>query len=119
MNMQKQSSAIRMIVNLGTNPTVKSTAGGKRIARFSVAAVEPDAETGQNKVKWYSVVSWGSLADLAQRHLYKGKRVLLCGYLVIKTSKDKKGNTRSRQEIVASDLILLNSGRTPAAQSAA
>lgn len=114
-----QNSSIKMIVNLGTNPTVKSTANGKRIARFSAAAVEPDEASGKNKVKWYSVISWGQLADIAERHLHKGKRVLLCGQLVIKTHTDKKGIVRTKQEIVASDLILLHSGRTPVVNVAA
>jgi single-strand DNA-binding protein len=116
---QMNITGIQMIVNLGNNPTIKATRSGKKIARFSVAAVHTDEETGRNKVKWYPVVSWGNLAELAEKHLSKGKRVKLCGNLVFRTWEDKKGNMRSEQEIVATNLILLNSGRAPMMQIAA
>lgn len=110
---------VKMIVNLGTNPTVKSLPNGKKVARFSVASVEPAEEGGKNKVKWYSVVSWGRVADVAEQHLQKGKRVMLVGHLVIRNWTDKKGLARSRREIVATNLVLLHSGRTPVANVAA
>ena len=118
MNMQNKND-VRMIVNLGTNPTVRTTFSGQKVARFSAAAVEHDATTGKNKVKWYAVVSWGRVAEIAEMHLQKGKRVLLCGNLVIRHWTDKKGNARTKSEIVATDLVLLHSGRTPAANIAA
>jgi single-strand DNA-binding protein len=121
MNMKNENnaSAVKMIVNLGTNPTVKCTLGGSKMARFSAACVEHDESSGKNKIKWYSVISWGKLADIAEKHLQKGKRVMLCGHLVIRSYTDKKGNIRSKREIVATDIVLLHNGRTPVVQMAA
>jgi single-strand DNA-binding protein len=119
MKTQEQNNNVKLIVNLGTNPTVKQFPNGKKMARFSVASVEPAENGGPNEIKWYSVTSWGTLADVAQQHLQKGKRVMLIGHLVIRNWTDKKGNARSRREIIASNLVLLHSGRTPVANCAA
>ncbi|MCX6312316.1 MAG: single-stranded DNA-binding protein [Bacteroidetes bacterium] len=108
--MINQTNNVKMVVNLGTKPTIKTVTGGRKMARFSVAAIEPEAETGKKIIKWYSVISWGSVADMAERCLEKGKRVMVCGHLVTKTWTDKKGIERTRKEILATHLVLLHSG---------
>lgn len=109
--MMTQNNNVKMVVHLGTKPTIKTVSGGRKMARFSVAAVEPEDAGGKNRIKWYSVISWGSVADVAERHLVKGKRVLLCGHLITKTWTDKKGIERSKKEIMATNLVLLHDGK--------
>ena len=117
MNMQNNN--VKMVVNLGTKPTIKTVSGGRKMARFSVAALEPEQETGKKKIKWYSVISWGSVAEMAERSLEKGKRVLVCGHLITKTWTDKKGIERTRKEIMATNLVLLHSGKRATLPNAA
>lgn len=112
-----KNNSVKMIVNLGTKPTVKTVSGGRKMARFSAAVLETENETGpdgltrkKKKVKWYPVLSWGSVADMAGRCLEKGKRVMVCGYMTEKQWIDKKGVVRVRKEILATNFILLNSG---------
>lgn len=99
-----------MVVNLGTKPTIKTVTGGRKMARFSVAAIETDADNGKKKIKWYNVISWGNVADMAERCLEKGKRIIVCGHLVEKKWLDKKGVERTRKEILATNFVLLHSG---------
>ncbi|CAN5861237.1 hypothetical protein BH11BAC7_BH11BAC7_35150 [soil metagenome] len=101
---------VKMIVNLGTKPTIKTVTGGRKMACFSVAAFETENESGKKKIKWYNVISWGSVADLAERCLEKGKRVIVCGHLVEKKWLDKKGIERVRKEILATNIVLLHAG---------
>jgi single-strand DNA-binding protein len=108
--MIMQNNNVKMVVNLGTKPTIKTVTGGRKMARFSVAALETDNEYGKKKIKWYNVISWGSVADMAERCLEKGKRVIVCGHLVEKKWTDKKGVERTRKEILATNFVLLNSG---------
>ena len=119
-----QNNNVKMIVSLGTNPTVKSALNGKKVARFSVAAFDPDSyrdkpDAGGKKVKWYTVVSWDNVADMAERCLQKGKRVMLHGYLVTRSWTDRKGIVRTKQEIVATNLVLLRSEKSSAMPKAA
>ena len=117
--MIMQNTNVKMVVSLGTNPTVKSALNGKKVARFSVTALEPQPDTGGKKVKWYTVVSWDHLADLAERFLQKGKRVMLHGHLVTRSWTDRKGVVRTKQEIVATNLVLLRSEKGGAMPKAA
>lgn len=119
--MKMQNNNVRMIVNLGTNPTVKADKNGRKVARFSAACAEKNTNAnatpeGAKKTKWYSVVSWGSVAEVAERFLHKGKRVILCGHLTTHRWTDKKGNVRTKDEIVATHLVLLDSGKPAQAQ---
>ena len=110
--MKMQNNNVKMIVNLGTDPTVKADRHGKKMARFSATMGERvDHEGADKKVKWYSVISWGAVADVAEKFLKKGKRVILHGHKVTYQWKDKNGNIRSKDEIVATNLVLLDSGR--------
>lgn len=117
--MIQQNNNVKMIVNIGTKPTIKTVSGERKMARFSVAALEPDESTGKKKVKWYSVISWGNVADMAERCIEKGKRVMITGHLVTKTWTDKKGIERSRKEIMATNLVLLHSGKRATMPNAA
>jgi single-strand DNA-binding protein len=116
--MIMQNNNVKMVVSLGTNPTVKSALNGKKVARFSVAALENQPEGGK-KVKWYTVVSWDTMADMAERCLQKGKRVMLHGHLVTRNWTDRKGIVRTKQEIIATNLVLLRSEKSSAMPKAA
>ena len=109
--MIMKNNNVKMIVNLGTKPTIKTVSGGRKMARFSAAALEAETGTGKKKIKWYPVLSWGSVAEMAERCLEKGKRVMICGYMIEKQWLDKKGTVRTKKEILATNFILLNSGK--------
>ncbi|GAB4143404.1 MAG: hypothetical protein Fur0041_18510 [Bacteroidia bacterium] len=122
MKMQKHN-AVSMVVNLGNDPIVRVAKNGNKSARFVVAALTPDEEKQQNpdasKIKWMQVVSWGNVADLAERTLLKGSRVLILGYHVTRTWTDAKGRKRSQEEIVATQIKPLHSGKIGIIRTAA
>ncbi|CAN5315593.1 hypothetical protein BH09BAC5_BH09BAC5_07660 [soil metagenome] len=105
-----QNNNVKMIVNLGTKPTIKTVSGGRKMARFSVATLETENESGKKKIKWYNVLSWGSVAEMAERNLIKGKRIIICGHMTERKWLDKKGVERIKKEILATNFVLLNSG---------
>ena len=110
MKTPNKKNNVKLTVNLGTKPTIKTVSGGRKMARFSVAALETEQESGKKKIKWYNVISWGSVAEMAGRCLQKGKRVIVCGNLIEKKWLDKKGVERTRQEIIATNIVLLHAG---------
>jgi single-strand DNA-binding protein len=117
--MIQNNNTVKMIVNIGTKPTIKIVTGERKMARFSVAAFEPEESTGKKKKKWYSVISWGAVADMAERCLEKGKRVMVIGHLVTKTWTDKKGIERTRKEILATNLVLIHTNKRVSLPNAA
>ncbi len=118
-----------MYVCLGTQPVVKTTGNGKRMANFFAMNVSPDdacpppdsyrEQKFQPSTKWFRVISWDQLAETAGRHLHKGKKVLLIGNVVTQEFKTRKGQIKTKEVIVASNIVLLDSGKAPHINNAA
>lgn len=113
-----KNNHVKMYVCLGTQPVVKTAGNGKRMANFFAMNVTPNEVCEprpqfQPSTKWFRVVSWDKLADSAGRHLHKGKKVLLIGNVITQEFKTRKGKIRTKEVIVASNIVLLDSGKTP------
>jgi single-strand DNA-binding protein len=101
---------VQLIGRLGNAPDVRVTEKGKKWVRLSIATSERYRNALGEKVtetQWHNVVAWGSLAELAEKYLYKGKEVAISGKLVTRNYVDKEGVKRYVTEIVADDLLLL------------
>ncbi|HTF04657.1 MAG TPA: single-stranded DNA-binding protein [Bacteroidia bacterium] len=107
-----KNNHVKMYVCLGTQPVVKTARNGNRMANFF--AMDTSAKNAQPEntplCKWFRVITWGKVADTASRHLHKGKQVLLMGNVVTQQFKTRKGEIRTKQIIVASNIVLLDSG---------
>lgn len=113
-----------MYVCLGTQPVVRTTSNGKRMANFFAMNISPDktcppAQNNQPSTKWFRVISWDQLADNTARHLHKGKKVLLVGNVITQQFKTRKGKIKTKEVIVASNIVLLDSGKAPHIPNAA
>lgn len=101
-----------IIGNLGQDPEVRATANGTAVASFSVATNErwKDAQGAkQEHVEWHRVTLWGKLAELAGQYLAKGRAVYVEGRLQTRKWQDKGGQERWSTEIVARELVFLDS----------
>jgi single-strand DNA-binding protein len=93
---------------LTRDPELRTTAGGKSVAQFSVASHEYVG--GKEKPEFHSVVTWGRLAEICGRYLGKGQQVALEGRLQTRTWDDDQGKRHWKTEIVAVSVEML-SGR--------
>lgn len=94
-----------LIGRLGADPDVRATAGGRRVASFSLATGErwKDKVTGEQRerTEWHRVVIWNDgLVGIAERYLKKGARVMVEGEITTREYQDKDGATRKITEIV-------------------
>ncbi len=55
------------------------------------------------------MVTWNKLAEICNEHLRKGSRVYIEGRLQTRQWQDQDGQTRYRTEVIASDMIMLDS----------
>jgi len=113
-----------IIGNLGSDPDIRTTGGGTKVAEFSVATSRRWTDRNgqqQEKTEWHRIVAWANLADIAEQYLKKGDRVYVEGEIQYRSYEDKDGNTRYVTEINARDLIMLGSrdGGSSAAPSRA
>ena len=99
-----------LVGNLGSDPEVRSTTGGQRVANFRMATSRQwTGQDGQRqeKTEWHSVVAWGKLADIVERYLTKGKQVYVEGRLETRSWQDKENQTRYKTEIVCEQMQML------------
>lgn len=101
-----------IIGNLGRDPEMRYTPSGKPVTSFSVACnrVYTTAE-GERKeeTEWFRVIAWGKLAETCSQILSKGRRVYVEGRLQTRTWEGQDGQKRIEVEIVANDMIVLDS----------
>lgn len=94
-----------LVGNLGSEPEIRSTNDGKRIANLSIATSESwkDKSTGERKEKteWHRVVIFNdALANIAEKYLKKGSKVYVEGKLQTRKWTDNSGNERYTTEVV-------------------
>jgi len=93
---------------LTRDPELRTTAGGKAVAQFSVASHE--FVGGKEKPEFHNVVTWDRLAETCGRYLGKGQLVAVEGRLQTRTWDDDAGKRHWKTEIVAASVEML-SGR--------
>jgi single-strand DNA-binding protein len=94
---------------LTRDPELRTTAGGKAVAQFSVASHEYVA--GKEKPEYHSIVVWSRLAETCGRYLGKGQQVAVEGRLQTRTWDDDTGRRHWKTEIVASSVEMLSGAK--------
>ena len=109
--MAKDLNKVMLIGRLGTEPELRYTQQGVPITTFRMAISRQwrDSEGNQrDETEWFTVVSWNRLAAICSEFLQKGARVYIAGRKENRSWDDpQSGDKRSRTEIVANDMIIL------------
>ena len=95
--------------NLGKDPDLRFTAGGRAVARFPVATTERWTDQNnqrQEHTEWHNIVVWGKQAETCSQYLSKGRQVYVEGSIRTR-SYEKDGTKRYMTEIVARDVRFL------------
>ena len=108
------SSLNKVIIlgNLGKDPEIRTTQSGKIVANFSVATSEKYKDSAGEKIEkteWHNVVLWGKLAELAEKYIKKGSKVLIEGKLQTR-SWETDGGKRYTTEIIGSNMVFVGGG---------
>jgi single-strand DNA-binding protein len=99
-----------LVGNLGSDPEIRSTTSGQRVANFRMATSRNwTGQDGQRqeKTEWHSIVAWGKLADIVEKYLTKGKQIYVEGRLETRSWQDKEGQTKYKTEIVCETMQML------------
>lgn len=97
---------------LTRDPEVRTTPSGINVTSFGVATnfiwSDPSGARKES-VEYHNIVAWRKLGEIAAQYLKKGRRVLIEGRLQTRTWEGQDGTKRNRTEIVADNLIMLDS----------
>lgn len=106
---------VMIIGRLTRDPELRTTPAGANVCTLSVATnyVYTNPQSGQKveQVEFHNVVVWRKLAEIANQYLKKGRRVYLEGRLQTRNWDGQDGQKRSRTEIVADNMIMLDGGQ--------
>ena len=101
---------VMVIGNLGRNPEMRYTPDGQAVTSFSLAATRtwmPAQGGPSDSTEWFNVIAWGSLAEICNQYLAKGRRVYVEGELRTRGWEQPDGHKHFRTELVASEMIML------------
>lgn len=110
--MNALRNKVQLIGNLGNNPEVRQTENGKKMAKFSVATNETYRNAAGEKItetQWHNIITWGKVAEIAEKFLVKGSEVALEGKLMNNTYVDKQGVKKYFTQIQANEILLVGS----------
>ena len=98
--------------NVTRDPEVRTTPQGTTVTSFSVATNESwkDAQGNkQDRAEYHNVVAWRKLAEIIGQYVKKGSKVYVEGRIQTRDWEGQDGVKRYRTEIVADNLIMLDS----------
>ena len=105
--MKNLRNKVQLIGNLGMDPVIKDFNGNKQ-ARFSLATNEYYKDTKgerQTDTQWHNLVAWGKLAETVEKHVTKGKEILIEGRLNTRSYEDAEGHKKYITEIIVNDIL--------------
>lgn len=113
--MSRSVNRVTLVGNLGSDPEVRTTANGTRVATLSLATSKQwmnGKNEKQEKTAWHRVICWNTpngaqLADIAEKYCTKGGKLYVEGEIEYRSWTDKDGATRYATEITCRELVLL------------
>jgi single-strand DNA-binding protein len=100
-----------LVGRLTRNAELKYTNNGSAVSRFGIAINQRRKKDDQwvDEAHFFDVVVWGKTAESLNQYLLKGKQIGIEGQLR-QDRWEQDGQSRSKVEIVATNIMLLGSG---------
>lgn len=108
--MTRGLNKVMLIGRLGQDPEMRYTPSGKPLTKFQMAVNRSWTSSDNEKkteTEWFTVVSWGKLAEICNQYLNKGQQVYIDGRLHTRNWVDDEGANHSAVEVVAQEMIML------------
>lgn len=99
---------VQLVGNLGSDPELKTTENGRKLARFSLATNEnyQDSQGNwQTDTQWHNIVVWGKTAEQIADKLKKGHEIMVEGKLSHRSWKDNEGQERRSTDVIMSSFL--------------
>jgi single-strand DNA-binding protein len=97
---------VTLLGNVGRDPEIRRTQGGETVANVSLATNErwKDKSTGEKRerVEWHRLVFFGKVAEVVEKYVRKGSRVLVEGKMQTRKWEDQSGAEKYTTEVVIS-----------------
>lgn len=111
-NMNK----VILMGRLARDPDVRSTQGGKTVARMTLAVDRRKGADGQQEADFLALIAWEKIAEIAANYLHKGSKILVEGRLQSRSYEAQDGSKRYVTEVIVQNLEFCESRRQETGQ---
>src|SRR5437868_1285160 len=111
--MSRSLNKVMLIGNVGSDPEVRATASGARVAKLSLAtnrSFQGKDGQQQDRTDWHRLTFFGKLADIIEQWVHKGDKIYVEGRLEYSQTQDDQGATRYWTDIVVNEMMMLGGG---------
>lgn len=108
--MARSLNKVLLIGNIGAEPEIKTTGGGTKYAKVSLATNRTFKDRSgqqQEKTEWHRLTFWDRLAELVEQYVHKGDRIYVEGRLEYSQTEDQQGQQRYWTDIIVQEMVLL------------
>ncbi len=108
--MARSLNKVMLIGNVGSEPEVRTTPSGMKVAKASLATNRKFNDRSgqqQEKTEWHRLTFFDRLSDLVEQYVHKGDRLYVEGRIEYSQTEDDKGNVRYWTDIVVQDMVML------------
>ena len=100
---------IILIGNLVKDPEIRATATSMKVANLSIAINDGKDKQGQDQVQYFNCTAFDKTADLVEKYVKKGHKIMVAGKAKNKSWDKPDGTKGYGFEVVVSELELLTS----------
>src|SRR5689334_4670817 len=108
--MSRSLNKVMLIGNVGSDPEVRATASGARVAKMSLATnrtFQDKSGQQQERTDWHRLTFFGKLADIVEQWVHKGDKIYVEGRVEYSQTQDDQGGTRYWTDIVVNEMMML------------
>ena len=101
-----------LIGNVGTDPNVRYLDSGVCVAQIRLATTErgyalQNGTQVPERTEWHNVIFWRKLAEIVEKHVHKGDKILVDGKIQSRNYTDQQGMSHHITEIMAENMEIL------------
>ena len=112
--MAQSLNKVQIIGNLGSDPEIRSTPNGAKVANFRVACSESWKDQSgqrQERTEWVTCVAWKVTAEIVEKYVRKGSKLYVEGKLQTRSWEDKNGGGKRYATEVLVERVMMLDGR--------
>ena len=110
--MSRSLNKVMLIGNVGSEPEIRATAAGARVAKLSLATNRSWSDRSgqqQEKTEWHRLTFFGRLVDIVEQWVKKGDRLYVEGRIEYSQTQDDQGVTKYWTDVVIQEMVMLGS----------
>jgi single-strand DNA-binding protein len=112
--MSRSLNKVMLIGNVGTEPDIRTTSGGSKVAKFTLATNRTYNDRSgqkQEKTEWHRITAWERIAELIEQYVHKGDRLYVEGSIEYSQTEDEGGKPRYWTDIIVREMVMLGASQ--------